>query len=115
MTEMGRILALVEIGRAAVETDRVREACAEAKGRRHGYDRCEQVEQWHGKPCWKDWTDYGEGDVGLPDESEWCQYCLGRQEAHEQYVKLRNKLGGMRAGLARRCMHYRVEKGEAKP
>ena len=115
MTEMKRILALVEIGGAAVETDRVREACTEAKAKRESYTYCEHEQHWPGPPCWKRYVVVTHGyDDDEPyeeqerlDVTEWCDNCLKRQVAHKSYVVLRNKLGGMRAGLARRCTHYR--------
>ena len=121
MTEMGRILALVEIGRAAVEVDRVREQAAEARAQRDGLlcecesdDRPPDIPRG-GPPCWKHYEegcDYDGDGVPEPwrellDVAEWCDNCLKRQVAHKSYVELRNKLGGMRAGLARRCTHYR--------
>lgn len=112
MSEMERVMAkvgvLVTIGRAAVEVDRVREACAAARAKRQSYTHCGVAEQWDGNSCWKDWQPVGD-HLGheLPDRSDWCHHCLARQEAHEAYVLLRNKLGGMRAGLARRCTHHR--------
>lgn len=115
MTELERILVLTEIGQAAIGADRLREQTAAAREKRQGFTSCEHEQHWSGPPCWKHYdVQYSYNGDGEPDswqelldKDEWCGNCLARQEAHEQYVVLRNKLGGMRAGLARRCTHYR--------
>ena len=87
-----------------LEIERERQKKGALRERRMNYacelwERCE-ADAPHDLPCWKP-RPIGPEDYEPPPRSEWCPSCLERQATHDEYVKSRNRLGGLRAGLTR--------------